>query len=89
MQKLNRTLLIRSKRIKVTLKKYTSFWYISENYGNKTKLSFIRLPQQKIDETWLTFWNFYVLTRYNHDNRYAMAAYQLSKKLKQQFNQNN
>jgi len=75
-------------------KKNAKYWRnkglnINTDISNKTKLSFIRLPQQKIDETWLTFWNFYVLTRYNHDNRYAMAAYQLSKKLKQQFTQNN
>ena len=75
-------------------KKNTQYWRnkglsIDPDIPNKTKLAFIRLPQQKIDETWLTFWNFYVLTRYNHDNRYAMAAYQLSKKIKQQFNQNN
>lgn len=75
-------------------KKNTQYWRnkglsIDPDIPNKTKLAFIRLPQQKIDETWLTFWNFYVLTRYNHDNRYAMAAYQLSEKIKQQFNQNN
>jgi membrane-bound lytic murein transglycosylase B len=74
-------------------KKNTQYWRnkglsIDPDIPNKTKLAFIRLPQQKIDETWLTFWNFYVLTRYNHDNRYAMAAYKLSKKIKQQFNQN-
>ncbi|TEU22050.1 MAG: lytic murein transglycosylase B [Gammaproteobacteria bacterium] len=61
---------------------------IDTDISNKTKLAFVRLPQQKIDETWLTFWNFYILTRYNHDNRYAMAAYQLSTKVKQQFNLN-
>ncbi len=75
-------------------KKNAKYWRskglnIDTDIPNKTKLAFIRLPQQKIDETWLTFWNFYILTRYNHDNRYAMTAYQLSKKIKQQFNQNN
>ncbi|KAA0444614.1 MAG: lytic murein transglycosylase B [Candidatus Thioglobus sp.] len=59
---------------------------IDKDINDKTKLAFIRLPQKKIDETWLTFWNFYVITRYNHDNRYAMAAYHLSEKIKQQFN---
>ncbi|SMN14273.1 Membrane-bound lytic murein transglycosylase B precursor [uncultured Candidatus Thioglobus sp.] len=58
---------------------------IDVDIAHATKLAFIRLPQKIIDETWLTFWNFYVLTRYNHDNRYAMAAYQLSTKLKQKF----
>mgnify|MGYP000102421418 CR=1 FL=1 len=75
-------------------KQNTQYWRnkglnIGLDIDDKTKLAFIRLPQQEIDETWLTFWNFYVLTRYNHDNRYAMAAYQLSTKIRQQFNRNN
>ncbi|MBA5248877.1 MAG: lytic murein transglycosylase, partial [Gammaproteobacteria bacterium] len=61
---------------------------IDADIDNKTKLAFVRLPQKIIDETWLTFWNFYILTRYNHDNRYAMVAYHLSEKIKQQFNKN-
>lgn len=61
---------------------------IDIDIDKKTKLAFVRLPQKTIDETWLTFWNFYVLTRYNHDNRYAMVAYHLSEKIKQQFNSN-
>ncbi len=75
-------------------KKNTQYWRnkgldIYQDIQNKTKLAFISLPQDEINETWLTFWNFYVLTRYNHDNRYAMVAYQLSIKLKQAFNQLN
>mgnify|MGYP001568472163 FL=1 len=62
---------------------------IDGDIDNKTKLAFIKLSQDTHFETWLTFWNFYVLTRYNHDNRYAMTAVQLSEKIKQQFNQIN
>ena len=70
-------------------KKNAQYWRkkgfkIDQDIKHKTKLAFITLPQDIIGETWLTFWNFYVLTRYNHDNRYAMAAYQLAKLLKQQ-----
>ncbi len=73
-------------------KKNAQYWRtkgfsIDSDINNKTKLAFIKLPQDNTTETWLTFWNFYVLTRYNHDNRYAMTAVQLSNKLKQQFNQ--
>jgi membrane-bound lytic murein transglycosylase B len=72
-------------------KKNAQYWRqkglkINDKINPKTKLAFIKLPQDDESETWLTFWNFYVLTRYNHDNRYAMAAVQLSDKLKQQFN---
>jgi len=62
---------------------------IDSDIDDKTKLAFIKLPQKNKSETWLTFWNFYILTRYNHDNRYAMTAVQLSNKLLQQFNQTN
>ncbi len=60
---------------------------ISPTIKDDTKVSFILLKHEETikDERWLTFWNFYVLTRYNHDNRYAMAAFQLAEKLKQRF----
>jgi membrane-bound lytic murein transglycosylase B len=72
-------------------KKNAKYWRskgfrIDSDINDKTKLAFIKLPQDNNSETWLTFWNFYVLTRYNHDNRYAMTAVHLSEKLKQQFN---
>jgi membrane-bound lytic murein transglycosylase B len=75
-------------------KKNAQYWRnkdfdINPNINNKTKLSFIKLPQDNEAETWLTFWNFYVLTRYNHNNKYAMTIVQLSDKIKQQFNQTN
>ncbi len=68
-------------------KKNTQYWRneglnIDPDIPDKTKLAFIRLPQQKIDETWLTFWNFYVLTRYNHDNRYGHGCLSIIKKNK-------
>lgn len=73
-------------------KKNAQYWRakglsIDNDIDNKTKLAFIKLPQDNMSETWLTFWNFYILTRYNHDNRYAMTAVHLSEQLKQQFNQ--
>ncbi len=75
-------------------KKSAKYWRskgfkIDKDIDNKTKLAIIKLNQNNHFETWLTFWNFYVLTRYNHDNRYAMTAVQLSEKIKQQFNQTN
>jgi hypothetical protein len=33
---------------------------IDADINNETKLAFIRLPQKINEDTWLTFWNFYV-----------------------------
>jgi membrane-bound lytic murein transglycosylase B len=37
------------------------------------------------DEYWVALQNFYVITRYNHSNLYAMAAYQLSQAIRERF----
>ncbi|MDH5327010.1 MAG: lytic murein transglycosylase B [Gammaproteobacteria bacterium] len=55
--------------------------------GVKTKGEFnpdheaalIELEQKKGNEYWVGLNNFYVITRYNHNELYAMAVYQLSK----------
>lgn len=41
-------------------------------------VALIRLEQKNHPEYWAGFNNFYVITRYNHSELYAMAAYQLS-----------
>lgn len=48
---------------------------------NNTKIAFIMLTNDKKIETWATFWNFYVITRYNHDNKYAMATIKLAQEI--------
>ncbi len=42
-------------------------------------VALIRLQQRERPEYWVGFQNFYVITRYNHSELYAMAVYQLAK----------
>ncbi|MCU7906228.1 MAG: lytic murein transglycosylase B [Candidatus Thiodiazotropha sp. (ex Epidulcina cf. delphinae)] len=44
--------------------------------------SLVKLDAGMQDEYWLGLHNFYVITRYNHSNLYAMAAYQLSQEIR-------
>ena len=45
----------------------------------------IGLEQEKGNEYWLGFDNFYVITRYNHSNLYAMAVHQLSEAIRKRW----
>ncbi|MCP4491038.1 MAG: lytic murein transglycosylase B [Gammaproteobacteria bacterium] len=49
---------------------------------DETPVALIKLGQKKHDEYWAGLNNFYVITRYNHSELYAMAVYQLSILLK-------
>lgn len=51
------------------------------------KVSLIELDNGNGKEYWLGFNNFYVITRYNHSNLYAMAVYQLSQEILKYYNQ--
>lgn len=42
----------------------------------------LRLKAENEHELWLTYRNFYVITRYNHSHLYGMAVFQLSEALK-------
>ena len=52
------------------------------NFDYHGKVHLIRLKRYGFDELWYGAHNFYVITRYNHSNYYAMAVYQLAEKLK-------
>ncbi|MCP3687297.1 MAG: lytic murein transglycosylase B, partial [Gammaproteobacteria bacterium] len=45
---------------------------------DETPVALIKLSQKKHHEYWAGLNNFYVITRYNHSELYAMAVYQLS-----------
>jgi len=70
---------------------------VISNLKNKkeTLVSLVELTHQKDKddstnpnaEYWLGLNNFYVITRYNLSNNYAMAVYQLSNKLRQKYNE--
>ena len=49
-----------------------------------TRGTLIRLDNPD-DEYWFGLQNFYAITRYNHSNLYAMAAYRLSREIKRAF----
>ena len=49
--------------------------------GNE-KYTLLKLQGEEGSEYWIAHQNFYVITRYNHSNMYAMAVYQLSQEIK-------
>ena len=51
--------------------------------ADDSRVSLVKLQQQQAPEYWVGLQNFYVITRYNHSELYAMAVFQLSQKLKQ------
>jgi membrane-bound lytic murein transglycosylase B len=48
----------------------------------ETTARLLSLQQKKGTEEWAILTNFYVITRYNHSDHYAMAVYQLSQEIK-------
>ena len=48
------------------------------------KVALLQLESSNGPEHWVTFNNFYVITRYNRSPLYAMAVYQLSEKIRKQ-----
>ncbi len=54
---------------------------VAEGFPKERKAIPLRLVGDGGDEFWLGFDNFYVVTRYNHSFRYAMAVVQLSEQL--------
>ena len=53
-----------------------------DGLDRKQQVTPMRLAGKQGDEFWLGLKNFYVITRYNHSELYAMAVYQLSEGLR-------
>ncbi len=51
----------------------------------ETPVALVKLQQRDHPEYWAGFQNFYVITRYNHSELYAMAVYQLAKLISYQY----
>ncbi|MEH6544663.1 MAG: lytic murein transglycosylase B [Porticoccaceae bacterium] len=56
----------------------------SNGWDDKTRAFPLKLEGKRGAEFWLAFDNFYVITRYNHSRRYAMAVYQLAEEIRAQ-----
>lgn len=52
-----------------------------------TAVALVKLEQKNAPEYWVGLQNFYVITRYNHSEMYAMAVYQLSLLIKDRMRQ--
>jgi len=55
---------------------------VDDRLDDKQLASLLKFEGKRGEEYWLGLKNFYVITRYNHSELYAMAVYQLSEKLK-------
>jgi len=56
---------------------------LPQHLPDDRKATVINLQGAEGNEFWLGLDNFYTITRYNHSNLYAMAAYQLSQEIRQ------
>lgn len=57
----------------------------NQNLPPETAARLLSLRQKKGTEEWIVLHNFYVITRYNHSNLYAMAVLQLSREIRNHF----
>ena len=59
------------------------------DHNTAQKVSLVELTLDEGKEHWIGLHNFYVITRYNHSNMYAMAVYQLSQEIKKALQSDN
>jgi membrane-bound lytic murein transglycosylase B len=61
----------------------------SKDFFYKDKVHLIKLDRKNYDELWYGTKNFYVITRYNRSNYYAMAVHLLAQKIKKAYHKIN
>jgi len=74
-------LITDSPKTKTTLKQLKSAGIYPKRKGTG-KVALLKLQGDAGAEHWIAHHNFYVITRYNHSNLYAMAVFQLSEQIK-------
>ncbi len=68
----------------LTVKQLNDMGYTTEqSLPLDAKVTLTQLQQKDHKEYWFGMHNFYVITRYNHSEMYAMAVYQLAQAIKQ------
>jgi len=63
-------------------RKHLSKIYPKASFNYDKKVMLIKLEREKYDELWYGAHNFYVITRYNRCDYYAMAVHQLAQEIK-------
>jgi len=67
----------------LTIKELSKMGYHTKiKLDDKVKVSLTQLQQKDHMDYWFALHNFYVITRYNHSEMYAMAVYQLAQEIK-------
>ncbi|MCK5893457.1 MAG: lytic murein transglycosylase B [Endozoicomonadaceae bacterium] len=66
-------------------KAHDAGWVLLQELPASSQVRGLMLQGKESPEYWLTLHNFYVITRYNHSDLYAMTVYQMGKQVESQY----